>query len=98
VHFCAGVEEMSSLSKKELMSMLRFGADRIFAAAEGRPPSDAELDDIIHRSHNRAAAAGGFCSRHESPSDCLALWAKFSARDGPAYIPTRVASSRLAVS
>lgn len=51
---------MASLSKKELLSMLRFGADRIFAAAEGRPPSDAELDAIIDRSASRAAAAGMF--------------------------------------
>ena len=38
--------------------MLRFGADRIFAAAEGRPPSDAELDAVIDRSASRAATAG----------------------------------------
>ena len=45
---------MAQLSKKELLSMLRFGADRIFAAAEGRPPSDEELDAIIDRSARRA--------------------------------------------
>jgi hypothetical protein len=45
-----GAEEVAQLSKKELLSMLRFGADRIFAAAEGRPPSDEELDAIIDRS------------------------------------------------
>ena len=54
----AGAEEVASLSKQELLSMLRFGADRIFAAAEGRPPSDAELDAVIDRSASRSAAAG----------------------------------------
>lgn len=51
-----GAEEVAQLSKKELLSMLRFGADRIFAAAEGRPPSDEELDSIIDRSFKKAEA------------------------------------------
>ena len=38
--------------------MLRFGADRIFANAEGKPPSDAELDALIDRSAKVAATAG----------------------------------------
>ncbi len=49
---------MESLSKKELLSMLKFGADRIFANAEGKPPSDAELDTLIDRSAKVAATAG----------------------------------------
>ena len=38
--------------------MLRFGADRIFAHTEGRPPSDADLDALIDRSLKVAATAG----------------------------------------
>lgn len=53
----AGAEEVAQLSKKELLSMLRFGADRIFAAAEGRPPSDQELDSIIDRSAHHASVS-----------------------------------------
>jgi hypothetical protein len=56
-----GIEELGTLSKTELMSMLRFGADRIFKNAEGKPPSDEELDLLIDRSHSRAAAAGEQC-------------------------------------
>ena len=54
----AGNEDPASLGKKELLSMLRFGADRIFAAAEGRPPSDAELDAIMDRTEKAAVKAG----------------------------------------
>ncbi len=38
--------------------MLKFGADRIFANAEGKPPTDAELDALIDRSAKVAATAG----------------------------------------
>jgi hypothetical protein len=55
----AGNEDLASLGKKELLSMLRFGADRIFAAAEGRPPTDAELDAIIDRTEKQAAVKAG---------------------------------------
>jgi hypothetical protein len=55
----AGNEDLASLGKKELLSMLRFGADRIFAAAEGRPPSDAELDAIMDRTEKQAAVKSG---------------------------------------
>jgi hypothetical protein len=41
-----------------MLSMLRFGADRIFQNAEGRPPSDEELDAIINRSDKLGEAAG----------------------------------------
>ena len=51
-------EALESLSKKELLSMLKFGADRIFANAEGKPPTDAELDALIDRSAKVAATAG----------------------------------------
>ena len=49
--------------------MLRFGADRIFAAAEGRPPSDAELDAIIDRTEKQAAVKAGSFSLDLIPSD-----------------------------
>ena len=54
----AEAEALESLSKKELLSMLKFGADRIFANAEGKPPTDAELDALINRSAKVAATAG----------------------------------------
>lgn len=41
---------MEILSKGEILSMLRFGADRIFNCTEGDPPTDAELAAIIDRS------------------------------------------------
>ena len=46
----AGAGALEKLSAGELYSMLRFGADRIFASDEGEPPSDAELAAIIDRS------------------------------------------------
>lgn len=51
----AGVQGLEAMDKQEVLSMLRFGCDRIFQSEEGRPPSDAELDAIIHRSGSRAA-------------------------------------------
>lgn len=39
----AAAEEMEGLSKGELMNMLTFGADRIFTAEQGRPPTGAWL-------------------------------------------------------
>ncbi|KAL4421455.1 hypothetical protein ABPG75_010746 [Micractinium tetrahymenae] len=53
----AGVEDVESLSRGEVLGMLRFGADRIFKDDEGRMPTDAELEAIIDRSSTRAAAA-----------------------------------------
>lgn len=56
--------------------MLRFGADRIFATAEGRPPSDAELDAIIDRTEKQAVVkAGRFpfgltCTGHFLNANC----------------------------
>ncbi len=47
--------------------MLKFGADRIFANAEGKPPTDAELDALIDRSAKVAATAGERCR-------ALGLW------------------------
>ncbi|MEW5298327.1 MAG: hypothetical protein WDW36_001466 [Sanguina aurantia] len=46
----AAAEELEGLSKKELLSMLKFGADRIFKNDSGEMPSDADLDAIIDRS------------------------------------------------
>lgn len=40
---------METLDVRELLSMLRFGAERIFSSAAGQPPSDAQLDAIISR-------------------------------------------------
>ncbi|KAK9807695.1 hypothetical protein WJX72_006345 [[Myrmecia] bisecta] len=54
----AAVEDMESLSKGELLSMLRFGADRIFKNSEGAAPTDAELDHIIDRSASLATTVG----------------------------------------
>ena len=45
------------MSRQEVLSMLRFGCDRIFQSEAGKPPSSADLDAIIDRSGNRAAAA-----------------------------------------
>ena len=44
--------------------MLRFGADRIFAHTEGRPPTDADLDALIDRSAKVAATAGAPPNEH----------------------------------
>ncbi len=52
----AAADDLEGLSKGEMLSMLRFGADRIFQNAEGRPPSDEELDAIIDRSDKLGAA------------------------------------------
>lgn len=38
------------MSKTEMLSMLKFGADRIFANEEGEAPTDQELAAIIDRS------------------------------------------------
>jgi len=37
------------MSKTEVLSMLKFGADRIFKNDAGRMPTDEELDSIISR-------------------------------------------------
>jgi hypothetical protein len=50
------LEGLESLSKQEVLGMLRFGCDRIFQADKGRPPSDAELDAVIDRSGSRGSA------------------------------------------
>jgi SWI/SNF-related matrix-associated actin-dependent regulator of chromatin subfamily A member 5 len=53
----AAAEEMEALDKKELMSMLKFGADRIFKNDRGRTISDAELDALLDRSQMMAEQA-----------------------------------------
>ncbi len=64
-----GAEEMEKMSKGEVLSMLKYGADRIFKNDSGRAPSDAELDAIIDRSNMLASsapgAAGGVCVLQE---------------------------------
>ena len=72
-------EQLDSMSSKELLSMLSFGADRIFAKEAGERPTDAELDAIIDRSNTKAAAAaaatadggggGGAAGAKEEPAD-----------------------------
>lgn len=57
----AAVDDLEGLSKGEMLSMLRFGADRIFQNSEGRPPSDEDLDAIIDRS-DKLGEAGARCS------------------------------------
>jgi len=46
----AGVDDLERLSKGEMLSMLKFGADRIFNSEEGEPPTDQDLAAIIDRS------------------------------------------------
>ncbi|GAX72787.1 hypothetical protein CEUSTIGMA_g243.t1 [Chlamydomonas eustigma] len=46
----AAAEEMDKMDRKELMSMLQFGADRIFKQEEGKMPSEADLDALLDRS------------------------------------------------
>ncbi|KAK9784646.1 hypothetical protein WJX73_007480 [Symbiochloris irregularis] len=43
-------QDLEGLSSLQMLSMLRFGAERIFTSASGLPPSDAELDAITARS------------------------------------------------
>lgn len=45
-----GAEEMERMSKGEVLSMLKFGADRIFKNDAGRMLTEDELDAIIDRS------------------------------------------------
>lgn len=46
----AGVDELEKMSKGEMLSMLKFGADRIFSSEQGQPPTDQDLAAIIDRS------------------------------------------------
>ena len=46
-----------------MLSMLRFGADRIFQNSEGRPPSDEDLDSIIDRSDKLGEAGARSVAR-----------------------------------
>ncbi|KAG1680939.1 hypothetical protein FOA52_009898 [Chlamydomonas sp. UWO 241] len=50
----AAAEEMEALDKKELMAMLKFGADRIFKNDKGRMMSEEELDSLLDRSQMMA--------------------------------------------
>ncbi len=40
---------MEGLGKRELLSMLQFGADRVFTQSQGRAMTDVELDEILDR-------------------------------------------------
>lgn len=42
-------EQLEGLGMAEVLSMLRFGADRIFRNEAGAGPSDQELDQIMDR-------------------------------------------------
>jgi hypothetical protein len=59
------VEDLQSVSKAELLSMLKFGADRIFSCSEGQPPTDAELAAIIDRSTNLGSSGELWASLEE---------------------------------
>ncbi|GFH13582.1 uncharacterized protein HaLaN_09500 [Haematococcus lacustris] len=54
-----GAEEMEKMNKHEVLSMLKYGADRIFKNDAGRSPTDSELDSIIDRSNMMATTATG---------------------------------------
>ncbi|KAK9837753.1 hypothetical protein WJX74_004265 [Apatococcus lobatus] len=45
-----GSDDLEGLGSGEMLSMIKFGADRIFKAAEGAAPSDADLEAILDRS------------------------------------------------
>ncbi|KAK9840665.1 hypothetical protein WJX81_008358 [Elliptochloris bilobata] len=66
-------DDLEGLSKGEMLSMLRFGADRIFQNAEGRPPSDEDLDAIIDRSDKLGEAAGGLGAGSVLKADAVSL-------------------------
>ena len=52
----AGGADLGVMDTREVLSMLRFGAERIFSSDSGQPPSDAVLDDIIDRTSALGAA------------------------------------------
>ncbi|KAK9859870.1 hypothetical protein WJX84_002821 [Apatococcus fuscideae] len=52
-----GTEDLEGLGRGEMLSMVKFGADRIFKAAEGAAPSDEELESILDRSADVGQAA-----------------------------------------
>ncbi len=52
-----GTDDLEGLNRGEMLSMIKFGADRIFKAAEGEAPSDQDLEAILDRS-NAAGQAG----------------------------------------
>lgn len=45
-----GSDDLEGLGRGEMLSMIKFGADRIFKAAEGAAPTDADLESILDRS------------------------------------------------
>ena len=45
-----GSDDLEGLGSGEMLSMIKFGADRIFKAAEGAAPSDEDLEAILDRS------------------------------------------------
>ena len=59
----AAADDLEGLSKGEMLSMLRFGADRIFQNSEGKPPSDEDLDAIIDRSDKLGEAGARSSAR-----------------------------------
>lgn len=55
------------MSKVEMLSMLRFGADRIFANEEGEAPTDQELAAIIDRSIMLGQSGVAVTASHDVP-------------------------------
>jgi hypothetical protein len=62
---------VEGLGMKEMMKMLTFGADKVFEA-DGRAPSDAELDAIIDRTVGAAGCIALPCCSIAA-ADCIAL-------------------------
>ncbi|KAI8470648.1 MAG: P-loop containing nucleoside triphosphate hydrolase protein [Monoraphidium minutum] len=64
----ATAQELEGLTKGELLGMLSFGADRIFANDSDQGPTDGELDSIIDRSHTSSCAPFPPAPNHSQPS------------------------------
>ncbi|GIL69869.1 hypothetical protein Vretifemale_646 [Volvox reticuliferus] len=83
----SSAEQLEGLTTSEMLSMLRFGADRIFRNDQGVMPTEAELDAIMDRSSmvtvtDAAVAAGtGAAAAAESPVAKLDLETADSSGD-----------------
>lgn len=63
----SGADDLEKLDMKEMLSILQFGADRIFQGDGGAMPTDSELDAIMDRSGMLANQVGA----HDALSDEL---------------------------
>ncbi|GIL63033.1 hypothetical protein Vafri_17166 [Volvox africanus] len=67
----SNAEQLEGLTRSEVLSMLRFGADRIFRNEQGVMPTDDELDAIMDRSRmmtDAGAAVTAAAAAAESPT------------------------------